>query len=309
LVIVIVALAAVYGFWRVRYGTPPREWPQVLCFHKISQDFCWEGTWTTPRRFFQYVDRLRALGHRFIDMDEYLEWVGTRSGPGQGADPGGGVGAGANASGRVPLLLTFDDGYRELYDVVLPGLEGRGVPFHVFLVTDYVGRDNTWDLSLGRRPFRHLGWPQIEEMAERGVTFGSHGATHRDLTTTIDPDDVRAELASSKEAIEEHLGRPVRTVSYPFGRCDDVAVAAARGAGYEAAFSLYPPHHNLRFDRYAIRRNGVYVIDPVVFADAKVTPGPLFWMEEMKCRAINAVAVLTPLLKRLSGQRPQGRDS
>jgi peptidoglycan/xylan/chitin deacetylase (PgdA/CDA1 family) len=302
IVVIIVALTAVYLLWRVRFGTPPREWPQILCFHKISQRFCWEGTWTTPRRFFQYIDRFRGQGHRFIGMDEYLAWASSRSGP------GGRSVSGAGPSGEVPLLITFDDGYRELYDVVLPGLEAREVPFHVFLVTDYVGRDNEWDLSLGRRPFRHLDWAQIVEMAARGVTFGSHGATHGDLTT-MSPNEVRDELARSKSAIEDHLGQPAQTVSYPFGRYNEVAVAIARETGYEAAFSLYPPRHNACYDRYAVRRNGVYIIDPVPLAGVKVEPGPLFWVEEMKCRAINAVAVLTPALKRLSGASRRGPDS
>ena len=70
--------------------------------------------------------------------------------------------------------------------------------------------------------------------------------------------------------------------------------------GYDAAFSLYPAHHNFTFDRFAIRRNGVYIIDPAGWIQTKITPGPLFWLEEMKCRAINAIAAVTPAIKRLS---------
>lgn len=282
LVAVVVILIAVYLVWRVRYGYPAADHPSVLCFHKISNRFCWEGTWTTPDRFFAYVDRLRRLGYRFVGMDDYLDRV-----------------ASGRRGGDREVVITFDDGYRDLYDVVLPGLESRGVPFHVFLVTDYVGRQNDWDLSLGRRAFWHLDWPEIEDMTSRGVTFGSHGASHGDLTR-MGAKEARAELDRSRAVIEEHLGRPARTVSYPFGRYDDAVKAAAREAGFDAAFSLYPAHHNAHFDRYAIRRNGVYIIDPVALIANKWEPGPLLWMEEMKCRAINAVAVLTPVLKRLS---------
>lgn len=80
--------------------------------------------------------------------------------------------------------------------------------------------------------------------------------------------------------------------------------------GYEAGFSLYPYHHNSRVERYALRRNGVYVIDAPRWVARKLGRNRVFWLEEMKCRAINAVAVLTPLLKR-SG-RPRvgpGRDT
>jgi peptidoglycan/xylan/chitin deacetylase (PgdA/CDA1 family) len=282
LVAVVVISISCYLIWRVRYGYPTTDHPAVLCFHKISTRFCWEGTWTTPGRFFAYVDRLRRLGYRFVGMDEYLDRVATGS-----------------RGGDREVVITFDDGYRELYDDVLPGLESRAIPFHVFLITDYIGRQNDWDLSLGRRAFRHLDWPEIEDMTSRGVTFGSHGASHLDLTR-MSAEDARAELVRSRTVIEDRLGRAARTVSYPFGRYDESVKATAREAGFDAAFSLYPAHNNAHFDRYAIRRNGVYIIDPVALIAHKWEPGPLLWMEEMKCRAINAVAVLTPMLKRLS---------
>ena len=292
LVAAVSILIAIYLIWRLRYGYPAADYPVVLCFHKIADRFCWEGTWTTPDRFFGYVDRLRRAGYRFMAMDDYLDCLESR-----------------RRGDQRDVVITFDDGYRELYDVVLPGLEARGIPFHVFLVTDYVGRNNEWDLSLGRRAFRHLDWPEIEEMGARGVTFGSHGASHGDLTR-MDAGEARDELVRSKTVLEGRLAQPARTVSYPFGRYDDDVKAAAHQAGYEAAFSLYPARHNAIFDRYAIRRHGVYIIDPVALIAKKWEPGPLLWMEEMKCRAINAVAVLTPLLKRLSPSgSARGRDS
>ncbi len=301
LVIVIVALAALYLVWRVRYGTPPPRWPQVLCFHKISDAFCWEGTWTTPGRFFGIIDRLLERGCRFVNVDEYLVAIDELI-FGDAKGRANGLTGSDDAKGR-PLLLTFDDGYAELYDLVLPGLESRGVSFHTFLVTDFVGRDNDWDLSLGRRPFRHLDWRQIEEMSNRGVSFGSHGATHADLTR-LGPDVVRTELVRSKAAIEDRIGGPTRTLSYPFGRYNDSVSDLARETGYEAAFSLYPSHRNTHFRRYAIRRNGVYIIDTAALVEAKLSSGPWFWIEELKCRAINGVAVLTPAFKRLSRTAP-----
>jgi len=287
-VLVAIVLAGGYAVWRAKYGLPRIGAPQVLCFHKISDRFCWEGTWTTPDRFFAAIDRLRERGYRFLDESQYLAAI-----------------EGADGPHRDALFLTFDDGYSELYTVVLPGLAARAVPFHVFLVTDYAGRDNSWDLSLGRRPFRHLSWDEVLEMGARGVTFGSHGATHADLTR-LSSEAVRGELMRSKAAIESRLQRPVRTLSYPFGRYQDEVKRAAQDAGYEAAFSLYPSHPNARFDRYAIRRNAVYIIDPVRLVEAKLAGSRLFWCEEMKCRAINAVAVLTPIFRNAGDRKARG---
>jgi peptidoglycan/xylan/chitin deacetylase (PgdA/CDA1 family) len=274
---------ALHALWRIRYGYPPDTLPRVLCFHKISRRFCLEGTWTTPDRFAAAIDRLLARGWDFMDEAAFLAALDA-------PEP-------ANAR-RV--FLTFDDGYAHLFDTAFPMLTARGVPFHVFLVSDFAGRANTWDLGLGRPPVRHLDDAQVRAMAAAGVTFGSHTAAHHDLTR-LAPDQVAADLARSRRALQVVTGKPARTLSYPFGRYNPAVRDAAAAAGFEAAFSLYPSHPNRRVDRYALRRDAVYIIDPARLIETKLTPNPLYGLEEMKCRAINAVARLTPLLKRTRG--------
>jgi peptidoglycan/xylan/chitin deacetylase (PgdA/CDA1 family) len=280
LIFTVAALVALYAVWRVRFRYPPDDLPRVLCFHKVSRRFCFEGTWTTPRRFAATVDRLIAEGYRFLTEAEYLECLDH-------PDP----------SCQRSVFLTFDDAYENVYRDAFPLLRERGIPFHLFVVSDFAGRPNTWDLSLGRPPHRHAGWEQLSEMVAAGATVGSHTATHADLTR-LDGPAVEDELRRSRDAIAARLGRAPRTFSYPFGRFDRRAQDTARRVGYEAAFSLYPPGSNARVDRYALRRNGVYIIDTAAWVERKLQRNSWFWFEEMKCRAINGVAVLTPLFKR-----------
>jgi len=271
-----------YATWRVRYRYPPRRLPQVLCFHKISRRFRWEGTWTTPERFTACVDSLVERGYTFVGEDDYLAALDA-----------------PDEDHSRKLFLTFDDGYEEIHGDAWPVLTERAIPFHVFLISDYMGRDNGWDLSLGRRPCRHLSWEQARELAAAGVTFGSHTRNHRDLTRTSST-ELADELRGSRSTIETELGCVVKTVSYPFGRYNAVVLREAELAGYTAGFSLYPPRSNEVVERMALRRNGVYVIDSVAAVATKLAAGDGFWFEEMKCRTINAIAALTPMLKRFS---------
>jgi peptidoglycan/xylan/chitin deacetylase (PgdA/CDA1 family) len=280
--VIAVLLVALFLVWKVRYRYPPADIPQPLCYHKISEGFLWEGTWMTPRRFLTQIDRLAATGYEFVDEEAFVRAV---------ASPADG-----NAG---KLLLTFDDGYEELYEIYTGELERRGVPLLVFLPTDYVGRTNDWDLSLGRRPARHLSWDQVADLSKRGVRFGSHGASHRDLTR-LSHEDLTEEVTRSKAAIEERTQRCVTSFSYPFGRYNAHVRSAVRDAGFTSAFSLYPPHSNETVDPLALRRNGVYIIDTPFTVRCKLTRNPFFWFEEMKCRTINQVAALTPLLRRSS---------
>lgn len=272
-------LVALHVTWRARFGFPPDHVPRVLCFHKLSRRFLFEGTWTTPARFAAVIDRLRERGYTFIDESQYLAAL-----------------EGPREDRRKQVFLTFDDGYTEVHDIAWPLLRERGIPFHVFLVTDYAGRTNDWDLGLGRPLFWHMDWDMVREMSAHGVSFGSHTGAHADLTR-VAREHALVDLVRSRRAIEEVTGRAVRTLSYPFGRYNDVAQDAARAAGFEAAFSLYPKHRNPTVNRFALRRDAVYIIDPVYGIEVKLRKSPLFGIEEMKCRAINAVAVLTPLLK------------
>jgi peptidoglycan/xylan/chitin deacetylase (PgdA/CDA1 family) len=283
---IIAAIVAVFLVlfivWRVRFGYPRSDMPAVLCYHKLSERFCLEGTWMTPRRFLGHIDHLSAEGFRFISETEFLAALEN---PHRGH--------------ARTILLTFDDGYEALYEMYMRELLPRNIPVLVFLPSDHMGVVNSWDLSLGRRPFRHLSWEQVADMARSGAQFGSHGAAHADLTR-VGRSELSREVVESKSAIEQATGQAVRSFSYPFGRYNARVRAAVAGAGYDAAFSLYPSHSNQRTDRFALRRNGVYIIDGWYALRCKLRPGPFFWFEEMKCRAINAIAVLTPLVKRLS---------
>jgi peptidoglycan/xylan/chitin deacetylase (PgdA/CDA1 family) len=281
---VLAVALALHFHWRVHFGYPPETTPRVLCFHKLSDRFLLEGTWTTPRRFEAIIDRLLEKGYSFIDEARYLALLDA-------PEPGA----------WRSIFLTFDDGYAGTIDIAHEILKARGVPMHVFLVSDFAGKENTWELSLGRPAVRHLSWERVGELAAEGVTFGSHTATHADSTRVPYEAFVR-DLKRSRRDIEAATGKAVRTLSYPFGRCNDRCATAARDAGFEAAFSLYPSAKNAPVDRYALRRDAVYVIDPVGLVERKLRPNALYGLEEMKCRAINSVARLTPILKSWNGR-------
>ena len=282
--VLLAAALVLHVTWRIRHGYPPDDYPRVLCFHKLSTRFLWEGTWTTPAHFEAIIHSLAARGYTFIDEAAYLAALEHPS-----------------PAARRQIFLTFDDGYADTIEIALRILNPRQIPFHVFLVSDYAGRENSWDLALGRPAHRHLSLQRTAELAHAGVSFGSHTASHADATGLTDA-ALLEDLQRSRRDIEAATRRPVRTLSYPFGRYNARVEAVVRQAGFDAAFSLYPKGNNAHVDRFALRRDAVYVIDPVATVKAKLERNAFYGLEEMKCRAINAVAVLTPLLKSSSAR-------
>lgn len=143
--------------------------------------------------------------------------------------------------GRVPtrtVALTFDDGYADNADVAVPLLERHGFPGTIFLVSSRLGGVNDWttEPALGGRAL--LSTEQAAALRSRGIDFGAHTCTHRDLTAAGVP--VTDEVASSRRNLEIALGEPPPTFAYPYGRVDDRAVDAVREAGFESACTTDP---------------------------------------------------------------------
>lgn len=76
------------------------------------------------------------------------------------------------AKAGVQVVLTFDDGYWDNYEVVLPILEAKGIPAAFFLATDYLeaGRP-LWDWEVVMRLERH---PDVTRLEVGETVFQQH---------------------------------------------------------------------------------------------------------------------------------------
>jgi peptidoglycan/xylan/chitin deacetylase (PgdA/CDA1 family) len=144
--------------------------------------------------------------------------------------------------GSVPnkhVLLTFDDGYDDLFNELLPlVIEHRYKPV-VFLVADRIGSSNLWDQQTGLRARNLLSLGQIREMQKYGVQFGSHTLTHPFLPSISDA-ELQREVCDSKSRLEDMLGVEITSFAYPFGGVDMRVRSAVATAGYKVAFTTKP---------------------------------------------------------------------
>lgn len=155
------------------------------------------------------------------------------------------------------VAITFDDGYRNLYTEAFPVLARYGFTATVFLVTDYCGRDNDWPgqwRGIARAPL--LTWPEISEMHRAGIEFGSHSATHPDLTLIQRP-QVEQEIRRSKAAIEDKLGVETTAFAYPYGKYNEQSKELVRRE-FQCAGSTILGRVRRDGDTYALQRVDMY---------------------------------------------------
>ncbi len=131
--------------------------------------------------------------------------------------------------GAEGVAITFDDGMRSVLQHALPVLGAHGVPAHLFLTTNTVGRATPWPDPPSDIPaFPMLDWDEVEALVAGGVRIENHTTSHPDLRATSD-DDIRTELDHADAIIEARLGRRPRFFAYPFGYYDDRTRALVAG--------------------------------------------------------------------------------
>ena len=123
-----------------------------------------------------------------------------------------------------PVVLTFDDGYRDAYEVVFPLLLERGFTGTFFVLATPAHFE--WD--------DYLTWVEMKEMADAGMAIQAHGRDHVDLRGRS-YDYLVYQILGIQEAIQHHVGRPARFFCYPSGRYDSNVIDVLKAAGYWGA--------------------------------------------------------------------------
>lgn len=126
-----------------------------------------------------------------------------------------------------PVILTFDDGFKDQYTNAYPLLRKYGFVSTFFVITRFADEE---------RP-EYMSWLEIERLHADGMEIGSHSYTHPSLYGKSF-DYVVWQVLGSQEAIEARTQEPVRFFSYPSGQYDQLTIDVLRSAGYWCAVTV-----------------------------------------------------------------------
>ncbi|MEG3876843.1 sulfotransferase [Microcoleus sp. herbarium7] len=128
------------------------------------------------------------------------------------------------------VLLTFDGGYLDFFQYVFPLLKHFDFTATVFLVAESVGKTNSWEQADSEQ-VQLMTWPEIRQLRDAGIEFGSMSATYQPLTG-LSPTEIVREAAKSRAILERGLGKPVKCFAYPYGSVDKIAEHLVGATGY-----------------------------------------------------------------------------
>ncbi len=118
--------------WKNRVFDPRPKFI-VAVYHRVVP-----GALSNPMRTViseeRFIDQIDKLSYKYHVVG-LMEALSGKAGEGSGS--------------KMPMVLTFDDGYRDNFDFAFPVLKRKGLPATFFVATDYIGRNRPlWDMEV-----------------------------------------------------------------------------------------------------------------------------------------------------------------
>ena len=181
----------------------------ILMYHYVSvppagSDVYRQDLSVSPELFRSHLQALDEGGYTAISMYELVRHLNQ-----------------GTPLPEKPVILTFDDGYRDNYENAFPLLQEFDMTAMFFVVTDYIDAGNPL----------YLSWDMAREMQAGGMYIESHGRNHASLRNRND-DYLVWQALGSAETIEYELGVRPRFITYPFGHFDSNTIRIFESAGF-----------------------------------------------------------------------------
>ena len=206
----------------------------ILMYHyirpapSIYTDYLGYRLTVTPGDFAAQMDWLASSGYHPVDFNDLRAYFSD-----------------VMPLPAKPVVLTFDDGYADLYTTAFPILQAHKFKAVGYIVTSFVGQA------------RYVTAAQVQEMDRHGIQIASHTVDHANVAKAS-LYWATAQLAASKTWLENLTGHSVVDFAYPSGKYSGTAIAALQATGYDTAVTELPGTVHSRADRYLWTRERAY---------------------------------------------------
>ncbi|WP_019603308.1 polysaccharide deacetylase family protein [Teredinibacter turnerae] len=188
----------------------------VLQYHHIA-DSTPPSTSTSPALFKQHLDYLAKHNYRVVSLAELQKLLDAA--------------ANGKSLPQKTVVITFDDGYKSIYDTAWPLLKKHHWPFAVFVNSE--PHDE-------KKPL-FMSWEQLKELHKSGVTIANHTDSHSHLIRRRANESPTAfnerrlkEITFAQGRIKKEIGSAPKFFAYPFGEYDSELLSLLKRGGYLA---------------------------------------------------------------------------
>lgn len=196
--------------WQAEYAAYKKTGAPVLMYHAVGPEegADWPKTLIMkPELFEAHLGYLKEQGYTIVTVAELAERL-TKG-----------------ESVYKYVALSFDDGYKNNYSVVLPLLQKYDAKGSFFVINRDIGDE------------LHMNEQEIKGLIAAGMELGSHTYSHNPLAA-IDEKYLVWETDTSRYWLKKKFdGYIVRTLAYPNGSYNDRVIAAAKKYGFYRALT------------------------------------------------------------------------
>lgn len=145
-----------------------------------------------------------------------------------------------------PVIITFDDAYKDVYTNALPILKKYNFKANVYVITGSIGADVYMDEEM------------IKDADKSGlIEIGSHTVNHYKLGE-IDLTTAEEEIKKSKEVLENILGKEITSIAYPSGSFNQGIIDIAKKYYDYGLSTIYGKEKANKLNTYKLKRFYVY---------------------------------------------------
>ena len=171
------------------------------------------------------------------------------------------------------FVITFDDGYKSVYEQAFPILQKYNFTATIFITVGKTKPSRVSERLPSMQGRTMLSWQEIKLMQAANITIGSHTLTHANLTTLPKAEQI-AEIYESKIIIENILGTEVNSFAYPYGIYDKTSLELVQ-EHYNCACSTELGLVNFTSQLYLLERVETYYLQQEKLFNLMMTKGLL----------------------------------
>jgi peptidoglycan/xylan/chitin deacetylase (PgdA/CDA1 family) len=197
----------------------------IMMYHQVAQVSKEPLNTISPSNFEKHMAYLKTHGYNVITLDKLIDQKSRHK---------------AQAK---EVVITFDDGFENIYTNAYPILKKYGFKATIFVITNYIDKEE------------FLKESQIKEMLSSGlIQVESHTRNHSYLPDIKDESRLWEEILSSKLDLENRFKIAVFFLSYPVGGFDEKIKGMVAKAGYQAALTTNRGFDKANKDLYELKR-------------------------------------------------------